>query len=339
MEELTMGKQEEWKTRILTTSDLKKVWDMKKSLQAVEDSLRFIGEEKLFQEKCKVLNPSEGNFSFILPHPAWIQPWKVVGDKWLGCCDGNPKKGLPYKVVTKTINDADTLMPIAFMDAAYLTGMRTAAMAAIGAKYLARKDSSTLTIVGCGVQGRTHLSSMSELKMFPLKRVQVFDLNEEAMRSFKEYGESNFNVEVIPMASVAEAVKGADIVCMLTTCRTPLVTDDMIAPGTHLCPTCLWDVDMRNIFRNVDKWVLGNTDSDRNWFENPAAIEKYDLRMEMVYANLSDLVCGKKPGRERAEERTTMTHLGMGANDVAVAYQAYKAALEAGVGIDVQIMS
>lgn len=331
-------KAEEWKTRILTTSELKSVWNTKKSLQTVEDALRFIGEGELLQEKCKVLNPSEGNYSFILPHPAYIRPWKVVGDKWLGCCDGNPPKGLPYTVGVTTISDADTLMPIAFMDAAYLTGMRTAAMAAVGAKYLARKNSQVLTIVGCGVQGQTHFDSMFQLELFPFKKVQIFDLSKEAMESLKQYGEETYGVEVVMCGSVEEAVAGADIICMLTTCRTPILFDHMLAPGTHLCPTCLWDVDMKNIFRNVDKWVLGNTQSDRNWFENPVAIEKFDLHMDLVYTELSEIVCGRVKGRESDEERTTMTHLGMGANDVAVAYQAYQAALEAGVGTDVYMM-
>jgi ornithine cyclodeaminase/alanine dehydrogenase-like protein (mu-crystallin family) len=161
-----MVKAEEWKKKILKKSELEQVWDMKKSLETVENALRFIGEGQLIQHTCPVMNPSEGNFCFLLPHPAYIRPWKVVGDKWLGCNAGNPPKGLPYTVGVTVINDADTMMPIAFMDAAYLTGMRTAAMAAVGAKYLARDDAETLAIVGCGVQGKTHLSSMCELGKF-----------------------------------------------------------------------------------------------------------------------------------------------------------------------------
>lgn len=329
-----MMKAEEWKTRILTTSDIKSVWSMKKSLQAVEDALRFIGEGELFQEKCQSLFPSEGNYSFLLPHPAYIRPWKVVGDKWLGCCDGNPPKGLPYTVGVTTINDADTMMPVAFMDAAYLTGMRTAAMAAMGAKYLARKDSEVLTMIGCGVQGETHISAICDLELFPLKKVQIYDIREEAMQSIKKYTQENYGLEVVPMGSVADAVKGGDIVCSVTTCRTPLIFDQMLVPGMHLVPTCLWDIDIKNILHNVDKWVLGNTQSD-NWLQRPAAMVDADK----VYTDLSEIVCGRKPGREKPQERTVMTHLGMGANDVAISYQVYKAAIEAGVGFDVQIMS
>lgn len=332
-----MGKAEEWKTRILTKLDLEKVFNMEKSLEAVESSLRFIGEGELFQHTCDVLNPSEGNYCFILPHPAYIRPWKVVGDKWLGCNAGNPPKGLPYTVGTTTINDADTMMPIAFMDATYLTGMRTAAMAAIGAKYLARKDSETLAIIGCGVQGKTHLSAMVELGVFSFKSVRVYDLNREAMDSIKQFAAEKYSIEVIMCGSVEEAVKGADIICMLTTCREPLIFEKDLAPGTHLVPTCLWDIDIPNILGKVDKWVLGNEESDRYNFVDDFE-QKYGIGMKNVYTNLSEIVCGRKSGRETAEERTTMTHLGMGANDVAVSYQAYKAALQAGVGIDVCLM-
>lgn len=332
-----MVKTKDWVTKILIKSEIEQVFGMKQSLEAVEDALRFIGEGELFQKKCEVLNPSEGNFSFILPHPAWIRPWKVIGDKWLGCCDGNPPKGYPYTVGNTIINDADTFMPLAVVDAAFLTGMRTAAMAALGAKNLARKDSSVVGMVGCGVQGKTHLEALCELEVFPLKTFKVFDLNKEAMISLKEYGEDKYGVEIIPTDSVSEAVKDVDIACLLTTAREPLITDDMLEAGTHLVATCLWDIDIKNILRNVDKWVLGDTYSDQFWIN--AQREKYDLDDSLVYGDMSDLVCGKKQGRTSDSERTVMTHLGMGANDVAIAYKAYKAAVEAGVGLDVKFMS
>lgn len=329
-----MGKTEQWKTKILTKNQLEQVCDMKMALSAVEDALRFIGTGELVQTVCDVLNPSEGNYCFLLPHPAYIRPWKVVGDKWLGCCEGNIRKDLPYTVGVTTINDADTMMPIAFMDATYLTGMRTAAMAAIGTKYLARKDSETIAIVGCGVQGKSHLEAMCELETFQLKKVQIFDLNRDAMNNLKAYGENKYEIEIIPCDSVAQAAMGADIICMLTTCRTPLITLDMIAPGTHLCPTCLWDIDIPGILGGVDKWILGNEQSDRFNFVNDFD-RKYGLGMSKVAANLSEIVCGRTPGRSSDSERTTMTHLGMGANDISIAYQAYLKAVELNIGTDI----
>lgn len=333
-----MGRTEEWKTRILTKSELEKVVDMKMALEAVESALRFIGEGELFQHTCDVLNPSEGNYCFLLPHPAYIRPWKVVGDKWLGCNAGNLKLGLPYTVGVTTINDADTMLPTAFMDATFLTGMRTAAMAAIGAKYLARKNSSVLAVVGCGVQGKTHISAMVETNAFELSTVRLFDLNQEAMQSLAEFAKKEYGLNAVLCASVKEAVNGADIICMLTTCREAIIFDEDIAPGTHLCPTCLWDIDIPNILKNMDKWVLGNEEADRYNFLNDFE-KKYDLKFEMVYTNLSEIVCGRKPGRESDTERTVMTHLGMGANDVAIAHRALEAAIKAGVGTDVQLMS
>ncbi|WP_161844621.1 ornithine cyclodeaminase family protein [Pseudoflavonifractor sp. 524-17] len=333
-----MGKAETWKTKILTKSQLEQVCDTKMALAAVEDALRFIGTGELFQNTCDVLHPSEGNYCFLLPHPAYIRPWNVVGDKWLGCCEGNLSKGLPYTVGVTTINDAETMMPIAFMDGTYLTGMRTAAMAAIGTKYLARRDSQALAIVGCGVQGRTHLSAMCELNVFPLKRVQIFDLNPDAMTALQAYGQEKYGIEVVPCGSITQAVTGADIICMLTTCREPLITLDQIAPGAHLCPTCLWDIDIPNILRGVDKWVLGNEEADCYNFVNSFQ-QQYGLGMDQVYTNLSEIVCGRKAGRESPLERTVMTHLGMGANDVAISYQAYRRAVELGIGTDVCIFA
>ncbi len=138
--------------------------------------------------------------------------------------------------------------------------------------------------------------------------------------------------------SVKEAVKDADVICMLTNCHDPLLFNEDIKPGAHLVATCLWDVDYQNILGNLDKWVIGNEEADYTNFIADFE-QKYGLGMDRVYTNLSEIVCGRVPGREAADERTTMTHLGMGANDIAVAYQAYLLACEAGIGTDVCLMA
>ncbi len=334
-----MSLSEEWKTRILTKSDLEKVWDMKKSLEMVENTLRWIGEGKVQQVTCQDMNPHTGtdDFSFILAHPAWIKPLNIVGNKWSGCCKSNPAKGLTYSNGVTVLSDPDTIRPIAIMDSIWLTSLRTASMFAIGAKYLARKDSSVLAIIGCGAQAKQHLVAMMEVG-FPIKTLKICDLSRDAMEAFKAFSEARYpDVAVQFCAGTAEACADADIICMITTFRGPLLKDEMVKPGAHVVATCLWDIDIP-VFRNSDKWVVGNGQIDSFNFVDHFE-KQYGIGMKDAYACLDEIVCGKKPGRESAAERTSMVHLGMGANDVAVGYGAYKLAVEAGLGFDVCLYS
>ncbi|MBE3084972.1 MAG: ornithine cyclodeaminase family protein, partial [Bacteroidetes bacterium] len=222
------------------------------------------------------------------------------------------------------INDPETLIPLAVMDAGFITTMRTAGMAAIGAKYLAKKESKVLAIIGCGRQARTHLEAFLKLDRFKFEEVRIFDINENAMEVYKNDMEKNFGVPIKKMTSVESAVKEADIVCSVTSFRDPIIFDEWLKPGSHLAATCLYDVDIKHVLPNADKWVLGNTERDRRWFETEEAKRKFNLSIDQIYGDLSEIVCGKKQGRQDEKERTNMTHLGMGAMDVACAFKAYE---------------
>ncbi len=107
-----------------------------------------------------------GGDNFIHAMPAYIPAMKAAGIKWVGGFPNNLKLGLPYITGLLILNDAETGLPVAVMDCVWLTGMRTGAATALSARYLARPDSKTLGILGCGVQGRTHLEALKEL--FPI---------------------------------------------------------------------------------------------------------------------------------------------------------------------------
>jgi len=321
----------------LNKKEIKSIWNMERTLEIVEQTLRYMGEGQVEQRHCVLINSSQTCFSFILPHPAFIKPWKVVGDKWLGVSAGNPALGLPYALGLTIINDSDTLAPLAVMDADYLTTMRTAGMAAIGAKYLARRDSEILAIIGCGAQGRTHLEAFLMLNIFKFNEIHVNDMIPAAAKAFQTEMQAKFGVPIKTFPTVEACVADADVVCSVTTTREPILFDAWLKPGSHLAATCLYDVDIKHVLPNADKWVLGDTERDRRWFETEEAKRKFGLSIDQVYGDMTDLVCNRKPGRETATERTNMTHLGMGAMDVAVSYQAYLLAKDKGLGTALEL--
>jgi ornithine cyclodeaminase/alanine dehydrogenase len=106
--------------------------------------------------------------SFLYAMPAYIHDLKTAGMKWVGGFPDNPKRGLPYISGLIVLNDPESFQPIAMMDCIWITAMRTAAATALSASYLARRESSVLGILGCGVQGRSDVEALAQ--PFPLKK-------------------------------------------------------------------------------------------------------------------------------------------------------------------------
>jgi ornithine cyclodeaminase/alanine dehydrogenase-like protein (mu-crystallin family) len=292
---------------------------------------QWIGEEKVEQHHITPLRYYvKETQAFALPFPAYVKPLKVIGNKWGGGSISNHKKGLPWFTAQITLNDAETLLPIAIMDGTEITAARTGGHAAIGAKYLARKNSEILAVIGCGVEGRSHLFAISEL--FDLKEVKAFDVDELKTKEYSEKMRNQLGLRVHPCVSPKEAVESADIVCMCTNSMKVVVMDHWIKPGCHVAATrAFLDLDPK-FSETADKWVLGNWKIDSDWLDVPPFSQVPDISKDYVYADLTEIVTGKRPGRENKTERTVMSHLGMGALDIAVAHQTYTMALKKGVG-------
>ncbi|MEE9562575.1 MAG: ornithine cyclodeaminase family protein, partial [Thermoanaerobaculia bacterium] len=126
--------------------------------------------EKMFEEKAagRVEMPPKPGIhpqpdSFIHAMPAYIPAMKSAGIKWVSGFPENYRRDLPYVSGLIVLNDPETGLPLAVMDCVWITAQRTAAASAVAAKYLARTDAETIGILGCGVQGRSHLRALHTL--------------------------------------------------------------------------------------------------------------------------------------------------------------------------------
>lgn len=268
--------------------------------------------------------------------PAMIRPLERAAVKWLGSYRQNPRRNLPAISAIDLVTDTETGMPLALVDGTSVTNLRTGGHAAVGAKYLARPESNVVAIIGCGNEGRTHLAMMNEL--FPLTRVLAFDVAPEQVERFAAEVEASMGLTVEAMPSVEAAVAEADIVCVVTTAPKPVLFPDWVPAGAHVCAaTGFRDVD-KECARTFDKWVVGWYGRDLEWIEGSevgkiGGLQPGDLGKGDIHADLAtEIIPGIRPGRERNDERTIMTHMGMPALDAAVASLVYDLALEAGAG-------
>ena len=266
--------------------------------------------------------------AFIHAMPAYLPSMKSAGIKWVSGYPENSKRGLPYISGLLILNDPETGIPTAVMDATWITAQRTGAATAVSARYLARPDSASVGIVACGVQGRSNLEALACL--FPVQRVKAYDLDPDVARRFaREMGE-RFGLDVEPVATLPEAVKGLDIVVTsgpILKNPKPAIEAGWLSPGSF---ASLVDFDsywQGAALREFDKLATDDVAQMRHYREVGYFRETPD-----VYADLGEIVAGRKPGRESAGERTAAVNLGIAPDDMATAIRVYQRAKARGIG-------
>lgn len=332
--------EEPGKIRIVSDEDVYSSLPMKRVLEVCEEVLKWLGTGKIEQKFIPSFRTVTGleKGCFLLPHPCWVKPLDVVGNKVSGASNINPSLGLRGSQGVVIIREAKTAVPFTIVDSGTITSIRTAGHAAIGAKYLAKKDSSVISIIGAGDQGRSHLAALNEL--FKLEEVKVYDVYKVAMEKYKEEAEEKYPELMITLCDNAKnAVKGTDIICTTAKVERPgPVKEEWVESGVHVC--MIGGGVESEIIAKADKWVLGLRDNDLRFFAEEARSEdEFDkagatasVWFEKGALELPDIVLGRRLGRETDEERTVCFHRGMGAWDTPVAYEAYRLAKEKGLG-------
>lgn len=267
--------------------------------------------------------------AFIHAMPASIPALKAAGVKWVGGFPDNSARGLPYITGLLILNDAETGVPLALMDCTWITAKRTGAATAIAAKFLARPDSGSVGILGCGVQGRSNLEALKVV--FQLKRAYAYDTHAERAAAYARELSAALGIEIVPVSDPKQAVVNSDMVVTAgPILRKPHATVQRgwLQPGAF---ASLVDFDSYwhpAALHEVDKFCTDDVPQlhhyrDIGYFQDIPAI----------HADLGELVTGRKPGREKKEERTIACNLGLALDDMATAPLIYQRALEKGIGI------
>ncbi|MCX8188415.1 MAG: hypothetical protein N3F64_01765 [Nitrososphaeria archaeon] len=277
------------------------------------------------------IHPSNG--TFIHAMPAFIQKFDAVGIKWIAGSALNPLKNLPYLTGLIILNDPETGLPISIMDAAWITAKRTAAVSAISAKYLARKDSETISIIGCGVQGRSHLEFLS-LVLKNLKKVSVFDIVFERVLEFENFVQKNFGLEVRKSSSPGEAVQGSDIIVTATPILKnpkPVGRIEWVKNGGLIVPLEFDSYWLPETFSKVDKIYTDDIEQLKYYqtLGHFPSIKKVD-------GELCELIVGRIEGRVDDKEKIMALNLGLAISDIIVAKKIYEKALAKNLGLSLE---
>jgi alanine dehydrogenase len=258
-----------------------------------------------------------------------------AGVKIVNSHPSNPERGLPAVVGTYLLVSQETGMPFAILDATYLTAVRTGAASAVATRAMARKDSSSLGLVGSGVQARFQFEALSEV--MSVGEVYVWGPSKDVTRRDRFLAEMRTNHrdhEWQAADDVADACK-ADVVCTTTPSRQPLVLDPWVSAGTHLNAVGAdgpgkQELDPSILKRArviVDEWEQAKHGGEIN-----VPLSRGEINDEDVAGSLADVVSGRIPGRTAEDEVTVFDSTGLAIEDIAVASMVYQRALEDGLG-------
>ena len=302
--------------------------------------------------------PKNADDRRFMAMPAYLGgKYQMAGMKWYGSNCENKASGLPRSILMMMLNDKDTGAPLALMSANLVSCYRTGAIPGVVAKYLARKDSETVTIIGPGVMGRTCL--LAFLSVCPkITTVKVKGRGQRSLHAFEEFVKKECPQiqQVIVCDSMEEAVKDSDIICVTSTAPVkeidfPYIAEDWVKKGALICLPSAARFD-DDFLINRCKKVVDNYKLYEAWAEefpypsyemvqiigskftdylHEGRIQREDI------VDIADIINKKHPGRESDDEIIVYSVGGMPVEDIAWGGTVYRNALKEGIGVELPL--
>ena len=234
--------------------------------------------------------------------------------------------------------EAEHGQPVALLDAAEITAIRTAACSGLATRLLAQHDAQDLALLGAGEQARSHLEAM--LAVRALRRVRVWARDGAKAAAFARTEGARHGIAIETAATVREAVAGAEIVCTVTKAREPILLGDWLAAGTHLnvvgsSVASAAEIDTAAVAKS--RFFVDYRDSTiHEGGEYLRALRAQAIQPDHILAEIGEVANGSKPGRLSPADVTLYKSLGIAPQDLASAYYVFEKARAAGVGQSIE---
>ena len=252
--------------------------------------------------------------------------------------DNMNRFGLPLIQGIIVLCDGETGYPLALMDSMEITILRTGAATAVAAKHLARSEANTATICGCGNQGSISLRALARVR--PITRVYAFDLDEQRARRFAQELSRETGIEVTAAGDLAEAVEQSDICITCTPSRRFFLRREYVSPGTFIAAVGADNEEKQELDPALmvsNKVVVDLLEQCAAIGDLHHALEQGLMEKSAVYAELGEVIAGKKEGRTSDAEIIIFDSTGTALQDVAAAAMVYERAITAGMGLIVNL--
>ncbi|UCH37396.1 MAG: alanine dehydrogenase [Candidatus Bathyarchaeota archaeon] len=317
---------------LLSEEDVISVLTIVDALEAVENAFREKGLGTIQMPPKIYVNFAKygGDFRSM---PSYFENLDIAGIKVVNAHPNNPRLyGKPTVMATIILLDPRNGVPLSIMSGAYLTAMRTGAAGGLATKYLARKGSKVLGLVGTGVQAKTQFQAINEV--MTLDEVRCYDVADKTLenccREISDYGSN-----VTPCKSIKECIEFADVISTTTPVNSPIIKADWIRSGMHINAIGA-DAEGKqeldpDIVKNA-KIIVDDMNQACHSGEVNVPLSRGIITEEDIYAELGEVVVGKKQGRHNDLEITIFDSTGLSLQDVSTAAIVFEKAKKKNVG-------
>ena len=324
-------------TLILSRSDVQELLGLPDCIEAVERAFRLHAQGRTFGPG--VLGIHAGGGSFHIKAAGLLGERAYFAAKTNANFPDNPRRlGLPTIQGAVLLADASTGEPLAVMDSASVTALRTGAATAVAARFLARHDSRVATIVGCGAQGEIQLAAIAAV--LPLQRAWVLDTDHARAEHLAAQATTRLGIRVEATKDLTSALRDSAVCVTCTSSRRAFLAASDVVPGTFIAAVGADNHGKQELEPGLvasSTLVVDVLEQCAEIGELQHALAAGLLTREQVHAELADVVSGRRPGRTHRDEITIFDSSGTALQDVAAAIAVYEKARALGRGTEVKL--
>lgn len=317
---------------VLGAGDVIELLPMDECIEAMDGAMRqAAARNAVMPLRAAIKLPEEGLLGWM---PGYLGDPQVFGAKLVSVYEKNFALGMHSHNGVVVLFEAENGRPVAIVDAAEITAIRTAAASALATRTLAREDTTTLAILGYGAQGRQHLESM--LCVRPFSRIRIWGRHHDRAAAFAAEQGERFGVEIEPVSVARAAVEGADVICTVTGSPTPIVHGDWLEPGQHLNAVGTSFPGIRELdgpavarsrlYVDLREGALAQAG------EFQMARDEGLIADDHILGEIGEVLLGRVEGRTGPDDITLYKSLGLVVQDLAAAQHVYRKAQAAGAG-------
>ena len=322
---------------VLNAADVRNALPMREAIEAMQQAFRALTEGRAeVPLRCHLTVQPHDGVSLVMPAFVDDPLGQALTVKVVSVFDRNVEKRLPRIQAAVLVLEPDTGRPVALIEGATLTAIRTAAGSGAATELLARSDSRTLAIFGAGVQARTHLEAMCTVRSIETVWMYGPTPSNVAAIIAEMAGQGPIPNDVRAATNPKEAVTDADIICATTTSSVPVFGDVDLKPGVHINAIGAYTPEAHEVPPETVVRSLVVVDSrEAAWSEAGDLIQPRDdglIDVDHIHAELGELVAGIRSGRTDADQITLFKSVGVAVQDAMAARLAFEKARQFGLG-------
>lgn len=312
---------------ILSGRDVAGLMAMDRAIDLIDAAMRQVSDGRAHHPARFLMPVGEAGAMGIMP--GHLGAPDCFGIKLVSLSFGGAAPGASSHQGMVALFDGRTGAAKAVIEAGTFTALRTAAASAVATRALARRDAKTVAILGTGEQAAWHVDAMAAVR--PITQVRVWGRDPDKAARLAVHKAAELGIDVVPAASVAAALDGADIICTTTSAEKPIVSSDLLRPGQHLnlvgsSGTAKQEIDSSVLAKGrfIVDWRAG---AERESAELAGATAAGIDPASADIAEIGAVLAGVAPGRTDDSQITVYKSLGLAAQDLAVAWDLAERAL------------